>query len=472
MDAERALIAKCIDGAGIEQVVARGVGPQHFVDDQNRAVFQTVVWYMTEYGQPPTRDVITERHPGYRIEIVPEPIEYVLDSFSKKVQRRVAQEAILDLAESIDKGGNNADFDALFMEHTERVAQAIPTSRVTRLSAVPNRIELYNKMRKEGRLPGISVGVPSIDKILLGVQPHELVVFTAPSNVGKSTFLQYVALTAYMGGTSKNDTPAFITLEMKAEALMRKFDAMATNFRYNALRALSLDPDEMRQWEEWGERVDNAPNDIIVIDDIPNCTVERVFAETLRYKPNAMFVDYFGLMTPSFTGEKQFQGMAQMAKDLKKVPQRTGIPLFTAAQTNRAGFKEGVRADNVADTIEIFRSADIMLGLERDEEDDPFTMFVKLVKARDSGKGEAEMHWDMSTMNFYEKGTFDAKLGKQVVFSSNPSADTPTTKSGRPSIPITLEAFTRGPAENELVDAIPGGSENPFLMKGFSNGDS
>lgn len=406
MDIERALISKCIEG-NVEKLVSRGVGPQHFEDEKNRAVFQTITHHMARYGAPPSRDAVLAKHPGYAIDIVQDTLDYILDLFVKKVQRREAQKSVLDLAAALDSKRDDLDIDSLFMEHAERVAQSIPSSRVSRLSDVPTRIQLYNKMLREGRIPGVPLGIPSLDKILLGVQKHELVVVSGASNVGKSTMLQYICLSSYL--SSPDHRPVFISLEMEGDALLRKFDAMAVNFRYNALRALELHPEEMEKWETWGERAEKAPNDIIIIDDIADCTVERVFAETLRWKPSAMFVDYFGIMTPTFSGDKAYQGMAQMAKALKRVPRTTLTPVFTAAQTNRAGFKEGVRADNVADTIEIFRSADIMLGVERDDEEAPNEMVVKIVKSRDSQKGQTTMDWDMETMNFSEHQSFGKK---------------------------------------------------------------
>lgn len=735
MDIERALIAKVVNGQLIEQVVARGIGPQHFADESNRAVYQTITQHMIRYGAPPSRDVVLMSHPNYRLDVCSDTIEFVLDKFVEMVQNREAEKSIIDLAQRLRDPHETMSPDLLFMEYTERVARVVPNSRVARLSEAPTRIELWKQMRAKGRIPGIPLGIPSLDGIILGVQPHELCVISAPSSWGKSTLMQWICLSSYLDGPEHR--PVFISLEMEADALLRKFDTMATNFEYEALRALKLGVGDLQKWEEWGERVSNAPNDIIIIDDIDecvtgdtvvhtrdgircardlggavdvlsrdgvyrtsvwrsygvrnvcevtfdngetarateghqwivkketnggaasyervsttalegrrvpiqgiadfdyediadyyigvrhgliwgdgtiyrhqrvqpraqitqygdencevltrffsnarpnknkanesqpcmrasgmpawmkelpdpfgispeyargfvagaiasdgscdtkggvgvyqanrealdhlrliaaaagipthsitthrqknpwtgepaplhrlgmsrsafyrsdgsvdtklilkqshrqnmldnadrqlyathvkvlsvrmleqqeevfcceepetqswvagfgyltgNCTVERVFAETLRWKPSAMFVDYFGIMTPRQMGDKQYAGMAEMAKAMKRIPRRTKIPLFTAAQTNRSGFRDGVKAENVADTIEIFRSADIMLGLEWDEEDNPGEMTVKIVKSRDSKKGSAQLDWDLDYMQIREKPRF------------------------------------------------------------------
>lgn len=414
MDIERALLSKCVHGGLIETLVSRNIAGRHFEDEQNRAVYQTCVAHMVRWGSAPSLEAVHEAHPGYRFDVSTDTLEFLIDKFVKYVQKREAQKSVLDLADAIDEG-TDENLDVLFMEHAERVAQSIPASKVSRLSDVPSRIEKYTEMLRTGRIPGVPFGIPTIDRTVLGVQHHELVVISAPSSVGKSTMLQYIALASYLSGPEHR--PCFITLEMEAEAILRKFDTMATNFQYHALKALELGAGDMERWETWGERASNAPNDIIIIDDISDCTVERVHAEVLRWKPSAMFVDYFGIMTPAQTGreQQQYVGMANMAKALKRIPRTTKIPLFTAAQTNRTGFKEGVRADNIADTIEIFRSADIMLGLERDEEDDPETMNVRLVKNRDGPKAHCTMKWVMSTMEFHERDSFAAKSGTHLV---------------------------------------------------------
>jgi replicative DNA helicase len=408
MDIERALISKCVNDAVIEKVVSRGIGPQHFDDDESRNVFQTIVSHMSTYGAPPSRDVVLAKHGCYRLDVVQDTLDYIIDVFVKKVQEREARRSVLDLASALDKRDPDMDLDTLFMEHAERVAQAIPSSRISKLSDAPSRIELYNRMLKAGRIDGYPFGIPSIDREVLGVQGHELCVVSAAGGVGKSTMLQYIALAGYM--TDPTHRPCFISLEMDGQALLQKFDSMATHIQSHAMRSLELGSEAMKKWEDWGDRVSRAPNDIIIIDDIDDCTVERVFAEMLRWKPSAMFVDYFGIMTPSVNGEKMYQGMAQMAKAMKRIPRRTGIPLFTAAQMNRDGYKAGgVKAENVADTIEIFRSADIMIGLERDEEETPKEMLVKLIKHRNGRKAQTIMDWDLDRSAFSERTSFGKK---------------------------------------------------------------
>lgn len=410
MDVEKALLSRCVSGGLIESLVSRGVAGKHFENDTHREVFDMMVGHMSRYGVPPSREVVAAACPNFQPDIVTDSIDYLIDQFVKKVQRTEAKRAVLDIAQRIEVDAD-VNFDTLFMEYAERVAQSVPSSRVSRLSEVQDRIRRYYELQRTGRMPGVPFGLPTIDNIILGVQPHELVVISAPSSVGKSTMLQHNALAAYLADPSHR--PVFITLEMEADALLRKFDAMAINFEYHALKALQLGEGDLRRWEEWGERAASAANDIIVIDDIDACTVDRVYAEILRWKPSAMFVDYFGIMTPSSHSKGDaWQGMAQMAKALKRVPRRTLTPVFTAAQTNRSGFKDGAKAENVADTIEIFRSADIMLGLERDEEESPNKMTVRILKNRDGPKGSTEVHLDLDRMDIYENTKFGRRTDK------------------------------------------------------------
>jgi len=417
MDIERALLSRCINTGDVETLISRGVGPQHF-SDQSRPIFQTIVRHLAQYGEPPSREAVLMEHPNYRLDAPTDSVEFLLDKFVEHVQRREAEQAVIDLAERLRDPHEQATPELLFMEYTERVAQIIPNSKISRLSDAPKRIDLFRKQQELGRLPGIPIGIPELDRIILGVQGHELVVISAPSSWGKSTFLQHICLSAYLNGASKKDTPAFISLEMEGDALLRKFDTMATNFSYTLLRAMELGVGDIERWEKWGERVSNAPNDIIIIDDIAECTVERVFAEVLRWKPNAMFVDYFGIMTPRRVGGDEHVSMANMAKALKRIPRRTNIPLFTAAQTNRSGFKDGVRADNVADTIEIFRSADIMLGLQWDPDDNPEEMTVEIIKNRDGRKGSATIAWDLEHMLIGEKKKWASRSEMQAMIGA------------------------------------------------------
>jgi replicative DNA helicase len=415
VDIERALISRTVQGGQIEHLISRGISHTHFEDPngENAQIFKTMVKHMSTYNAPPSRDAVMAQHPGARLDIIEDSIDYLVDEFIRKVKKRETQKALIEAAERLEVREDQMDLELVLFEAAEHVAQIVPTSRVSKLSEVPNRIELLRKRMLTGVIPGVQIGWPTIDEETLGVQNHELAVFAAFSNAGKSTILQFSALAGYL--TDPSTRPRlFISLEMDSNTLLRKFDAMAAKIQLHAVKKMemgreAISDDQMRMLEQWAERASTAHNDIYILDDIAHCTVERVLAETMRYKPVATYTDYLQYMDGP--GDNSYSKVGSIAKGLKRIARLTGIPQFTAAQTTRGAAKDGVKEDNIADSIEIYRSADWMFGIERNDElDAQRKAMLKIVKARDGRKGlECEIGFNFEIMDFNEAPAFSGK---------------------------------------------------------------
>ena len=76
--------------------------------------------------------------------------------------------------------------------------------------------------------------------------------------------------------------------------------------------------------------------DIIIVDDIRNCTVDKVSAQQIRYKPGVVVVDYLEEMrTPRNVAG--WEGVATNGRGLKESARVTKTPHITATQLNREG---------------------------------------------------------------------------------------------------------------------------------------
>lgn len=305
MDVQRRLLTKAVQDGQVEVLVGRGISHQHFdrlpdgSESEHAAVYQTMVSYMSKYGTPPSRDAVLSAHPDYRLEAAEDPIEYLIDQFVRHVKRRETQRALFDAADRID--APDSDMDMLLFEAAQSVVDATPSSSVaSKLSEAPNRLASYHRMLKEGRPIGVSLGYPTLDKIILGIQRYELVTIAAPSAWGKSCQLQSISLFTYLEDPSER--PLFVSLEMESEALLRRFDAMAMKVRANAIKGfeISTDDEEMRRWEKWAERASKAPNDIMVVDDLYNCVSGDTLVQTrrgLRRADQLIFEDEVEVLT-------------------------------------------------------------------------------------------------------------------------------------------------------------------------------
>lgn len=397
------LVARIAQTGHVEQAMSRGVGPEHFVDPECRAIWDFIREHATRYRAAPSLSVVRERFPDHGFEVTSDSTEYVIDRFMKHVRRRMAIDALRELAGSVDDDQVVGRIDELFLERARQLSQAVPSPRASRLSEAKQRIDRYHELVRSGAPMGIPMGIPRIDERTLGVQPHELVSIAGWQGTGKSTLLAYVLYNAWLNG---RDALLF-SLEMEAAAIQRKFDVMATNVQHRAMKAGKLGDDELELWEEWAERASSAKNDIVVIDDVGRCTVDRVHADMVKYKPDIVGLDYVSLMHTR-EGQAMWEKVTFLTGALKQTARSLGIPIVICAQTNIGGAASGAQLENIAYARSVGQDSDIALGLHRDREmEENRRMRVELIKNRDGARTVVDMHWEPERMRFHEATAVD-----------------------------------------------------------------
>jgi replicative DNA helicase len=406
MDWERLLISKVAQHGGVSDMVSLGVDDRHFNDDDCRTIWAGMVEHTQRFKKPPSFAAVREMiavlekaekiKSGFRFEMPSDAIEYLAEKFFWQAKRRAAIDSLRNLAGLIDDDEQIGSIDEHFLTAGRDLAAIVPTHRVARFSDMAARIDAYNARAESGVESGVPYGIPDIDRVTNGMQPHEYITVSGWSGRGKSTLTLFFLFNAYLAGK----TAMLFSLEMEAEALMRKFDTLATHFQSSALKAMSLGQGDMRKWEAYAERAATAKNDIIVIDDVGRCTVERVYAEMTRYRPDICAVDYVTLMEPSRKYNAHWEGVTYITRDLKATARDLKIPVIGVAQTNASdsGDKAG---SNIAYSKSIVRDSDIMFELHCDEDMQAKNqMEVRLVKNRDGRALTAPMLWQVDTMEF------------------------------------------------------------------------
>jgi replicative DNA helicase len=213
-----------------------------------------------------------------------------------------------------------------------------------------------------------------------------------------STLAQWMLFNAWAAGK----TPMLISLEMEARALFRKWDTMINHFDYKRLKAHKLREEEIEKWRNRAATMKNHPGDIIVMDDIRDFTVDRAYAEIVRWNPDVLCIDYITLMnTQRSAGKQTWEKIQYLTSNLKQVARTTKTPIIGIAQTNRASADVGAELDNVAFGLSIIQDSDLVLGLyQNDDMKAEKQMKVKLLKNRDGMSTSAELLWEMDTMTF------------------------------------------------------------------------
>ncbi len=396
MDYEKALVNKVCQTGRVQNLMLEGIDPVHFEDETNKEIWTFLTDHTKKYKQAPSFNTVKKEFPFHDFEIVDESLEYLKDEFFKQVKRRNAIDSIRDLAMAVDDPGQVGKIDELFLEQSRRLAQIIPSQKVTRFKEIDKRIEAYELNEEEEN--GIKMGIPLFDNITLGIQPHEYVTISGWSGTGKSTLAQWMLFNAYMQGK----TPMLISLEMEARNLLRKWDTMLTNFNYHRLKSNTLRDNELELWKQKAIDVNNRPNDMIILDEVYKCTVDRVYAELVRWEPDILCIDYISLMdTARASGNSNWEKIMYLTQSLKQLSRSLKIPIIGVAQTNRDSATSGAKLENIAWSVAIIQDSDIVIGLHADEDmKDNKHMEIRMLKNRDGTTLNTDFYWNMENMSF------------------------------------------------------------------------
>lgn len=376
---------------------------KHFTDRKLGELYDRAQQHSRRYGSPPSFDVVCGWDDSFRhADDVVDSLDWTIAQFKRDAKRRYGIEVVRRFAKKIDDADpNELDvLDEILLDEARQLSQLVPSQRVRRFSEMGDRIEEWKRRKAEGKLPGMAMGIPSFDKHTLGIQKHEYVSIVGWQGTGKSTLLQLTQFNAYMAG----HTPLLISLEMDAETIHRRFDVMATHVQSHAMKSLSLDPTAIGIWEKAAERAANASNDIVVVDDVGRCTVDRVYAEAVRWKPDMIGVDYVSLLdAPKSAGNAMWERVTYLTRELKMIARSLKVPVIGVAQTNIGSAQDGAKLDNIAYSRSIGQDSDLVFGLHADEEmKEKHKMTVRMLKNRDGSICEEDMLWNLDDMTFRE----------------------------------------------------------------------
>lgn len=375
---------------------------EFFVEEECQDIWSYLLAHKRRYGAPPSMTVVKDDRPDFQWEHVPDSLALVIDRFVNKVKQRQADHEIFELAAAIQDPRRSENIEAEFLEVGRKLSVLFAPTRVSRLSEIDQRIKHYEERAEKDEPLGIQFGFPTLDAATGGIQPHEFVTIVAFSGVGKTTLLWNLAFNFWMQGKS----PLFISLEMEASTLLRKFDAMIAGLNYEDIKHLRLRKDQVEQWRDKAEMIKKAAADIPVIDDLRNCTPDNILAETIRYDPDIVVVDYLSLMKSASNsrGTAMWQQLTEITQDLKQNARMLRIPVLAAAQANRLAAKEGPELDTVGYSISVVQDSDIILAMHASEEmREQKLIEIRVKKNRDGKLPTFTSHWDHDGMLYREQ---------------------------------------------------------------------
>ena len=416
--AEQAVVGSMlIDPRCIPDVLERLKGDEFYIK-LNRDIYETMA-SMFAYGQiidPVTvldqmkvRGVYTDECDSYMAEIMritptaSNVMEYAAIVRDRALLRRLAETAD-EINNMVYEGSGEAES---MLEAAERKIYALRQGRnvgglVPISSVVQNVFDELSEATASGhKIPGLSTGLPDLDRTILGLNKSELILIAARPGMGKTSIALNIALNAAM---TLHKTVAMFSLEMSREQLVSRLLSRAALVPGQNLLTGQLTE---QQWRAIADAAQTLSATDIRIDDNPTLTVSDMNAQCRRV-PNLdlVVIDYLQLMQSagsghSWSNESRTQAVSDISRMMKIMAKELNVPVVCLSQLSRANESRTDKRPMLSDLREsgaIEQDADVVIGLYRDgyynkECENPNLAEAIVLKNRKGETGTVQLAW-------------------------------------------------------------------------------
>ena len=416
--AEQAVVGSMlIDPRCIPDVLERLKGDEFYIK-LNRDIYETMA-SMFAYGQiidPVTvldqmkvRGVYTDECDSYMAEIMritptaSNVMEYAAIVRDRALLRRLAETAD-EINNMVYEGSGEAES---MLEAAERKIYALRQGRnvggLVPISSVVQNVfdELSEAAASGNTIPGLSTGLPDLDRTILGLNKSELILIAARPGMGKTSIALNIALNAAM---TLHKTVAMFSLEMSREQLVSRLLSRAALVPGQNLLTGQLTE---QQWRAIADAAQTLSATDIRIDDNPTLTVSDMNAQCRRV-PNLdlVVIDYLQLMQSagsghSWSNESRTQAVSDISRMMKIMAKELNVPVVCLSQLSRANESRTDKRPMLSDLREsgaIEQDADVVIGLYRDgyynkECENPNLAEAIVLKNRKGETGTVQLAW-------------------------------------------------------------------------------
>ena len=260
---------------------------------------------------------------------------------------------------------------------------------------------------KDG-IRGVPTGYPSLDNLLSGLQPSDLIILAARPSMGKTT----LALDMARHAATKHNTPvAIFSLEMSANQLTQRM--LAAESQVNAWNLRTGKIKQEKDFEQIRDALDTLSKAPIYIDDIAGNSIVKMKAVCRRLKSEhglgLIVVDYLQLMSAGKNFDSMVNQVTEISRSLKALAREVDAPVLALSQLSRAVESRGgkPRLSDLRDSGSIEQDADVVMFIHREDrmgsrsdEENTGMAEILIEKHRNGPVGKVDLFFDEKTSTF------------------------------------------------------------------------
>lgn len=225
-------------------------------------------------------------------------------------------------------------------------------------------IDKNMRLKREGKLAGISTGSKKLDEITGGWQEDQVIILAGRTAMGKTA-----AAIDFMLSAAKSGTPVgFFSMEMPAKQLNFRIAANYTRIPYKRIRSGDLSDEEWKMIESALSDIAKLP--IYYFDDVSTKDVRRLEAIATEWRRTKnvglIFIDYIQYLEMPGGDSGSTDRVTKVSKAVKTMQRNLKIPIIALAQLNRNSEGRGDPRPKLADlkdSGQVEQDGSIVIGL-------------------------------------------------------------------------------------------------------------
>jgi replicative DNA helicase len=403
-DNEVRLLSRAIRTRDISVLLEAGVQDDWFFVEENKAVWKFIRQHWTRYQEVPTGVTVLDNFPTYRLLAVDDNIDYLLDQLIEYRKRQSTISVVQDASEAIASGDHNTAIAVLGQGVAKLLDEGSRESTDIDLTnnATKRFDEYLNVKTRPNGLLGIATGFKTIDQATAGLQPGQLITIIAPPKTGKSVLALQVAVNVHNDGF----VPLFQSFEMNNIEQQHRHDAMRSHIAHSRLIRGALTKEEEARYQKVLEEMESM-HKFYLTDAVSAMTVTGLAAKIDKLRPDIVFVDGVYLMVDEITGEQNSpQALTNITRGLKQLAMAKKIPIVISTQVLLWKMKKRqVSADAIGYSSSFYQDSDVILGLQKQDEEDDTSRELRIVASRNCGPASSDLLWDWEEGKFEEYGS-------------------------------------------------------------------
>ena len=426
-DAERAVLGCALQDAAriLDLCIERQISPESFYVQRHQSLFETML-ALHEARKPVDFVTVAERlRETNRLDAVGgedelarlisgTPTTAHAEYYLQRVYENHLLRRIIDAARAVteDCYQGEAEAESLLNAAEEsffRLSEKkTGVERTWKQLIDQEAVEVERLLTEKKGITGISTGFMDIDRMLLGMQPGDLIVLAARPSMGKTSLALNVAENVALGARGQPPKPvAVFSLEMSAESLVRRMVCCHAGVPAQNLSTGNVGKEDHGLLMGAMDALAKAP---IYVDDTAGLEAIDLRARARRlkrkYGVELIVVDYLQLMNFSkFAQEGRQRETAAISQALKGMAKELKVPVLVLSQLSRAPETREKNAvpklSDLRDSGAIEQDADVVMLLRRPckypsdkESGDLRLAILDIAKHRNGPTGEVRLDFD------------------------------------------------------------------------------